>query len=163
MVMSATTETTERRLLEDLAGEDFNDDKFCRELYRALANNVWSPDDGDGEVALSWKRAEELINRLRADQGAEPLALERTGGEGRISDLVADRLHDHGWTARPLDTSTEEEAHLGRPEHAPPRKAGETQSDDPTPSTLDPAARRSGSFQAGRQAERERPNSRNHR
>jgi hypothetical protein len=33
------------------------DEKFARELYRALADNRWSKDDET--VALSWKRAED--------------------------------------------------------------------------------------------------------
>jgi hypothetical protein len=44
------------------------DEKLARELYCALAGNRWSK---DGEVvALSWKRAANLVNALR--RGALP-------------------------------------------------------------------------------------------
>ena len=41
--MTTQTTTLERLLLDDLdvEGERAADDRFCTELYRALANNVW--------------------------------------------------------------------------------------------------------------------------
>jgi hypothetical protein len=75
------------------------DEKFSRELYRALADNKWTK---EGEtVALSWKRAEELINAVRRE-AFEPL----------------------GWRIEPLDTSTHDPAHLSSPEDPPPQSGG---------------------------------------
>ena len=73
---------TDMQRLEDR----MRDEKFARELYRALANNTWTK---DGEsAALSWKRAEELINAVRRGLGATPLTLAETGGEGTVDRSV---------------------------------------------------------------------------
>src|SRR3954471_3277604 len=72
------------------------DEKFSRELYRALADNKWSK---EGEaVALSWKRAEELINAVRRGLGEEPLVLKATGGEGTVDRSIHDAFEPLGWT-----------------------------------------------------------------
>ena len=77
---------TERALLADLRDlqERFADDEFMGDLYRALANRMWHHQGstaGD-HVALSWRRAEEVVNELRAIADAQPLTLAQTGGEG---------------------------------------------------------------------------------
>ena len=121
--MTTAPETLERELLEDLATleERFADEEFSTELYRALTNNRWSKRGGpEGRVSLSWGRAEELVNDLRAGQGQEPLTLAQTGGEGEVSDLVAEELGRLGWSAEALDTSRHDPGHLAQPESAPP-------------------------------------------
>jgi hypothetical protein len=97
------------------------DEKFARELYRALANNVWTK---DGEsAALSWRRAEELINAVRRGHGAPPLTLAETGGEGTVDSSIREAFEPLGWTIEPLDTSRHESVHLASPEDPPPDEA----------------------------------------
>ena len=104
--------------LQDV-GDRMRDEKFCRELYRALADNIWSK---DGEaVALSWKRAEELINAVRRGLGEEPLTLAQTGGEGTVDRSIREEFEPRGWTIEPLDTSERQAFHLDSPEDPPPR------------------------------------------
>src|SRR2546423_13252832 len=80
------------------------DEKFSRELYRALADNKWSK---EGEsVALSWKRAEELINAVRRGLGEEPLVLAETGGEGAVGRSVREEFEPPGWAVQPLGTKS---------------------------------------------------------
>jgi hypothetical protein len=94
------------------------DEKFCFELYRALADNKWS---NDGEsVALSWKRAEELINSVRSGHGEEPLVLAQTGNEGDVDRTVREVFEPLGWKIEPLDTGGHDPAHLDSPEDPPP-------------------------------------------
>jgi hypothetical protein len=79
-------EDLERHLASDLdqVGERFTDVEFSTQLYRALANNRWTKQDElDGSVALSWSRAQRLVNELRERRGAESLVLAQSGGEGR--------------------------------------------------------------------------------
>jgi hypothetical protein len=100
-------------------GDRMRDEKFCRELYRALADNKWSK---DGEtVALSWKRAEELINAVRRGLGEDPMTLAQTGGEGQVDRSVREAFEPLGWTIEPLDTGRDDPAHLGSPEDPPPQ------------------------------------------
>jgi hypothetical protein len=108
---------TDMQRLEDR----MRDEKFARELYRALANNVWSK---EGEsVALSWKRAEELINAVRRGLRAPPLVLAETGGEGTVDRSIREAFEPLGWTIEPLDTSEHVDAHLESPEDPPPDEA----------------------------------------
>jgi hypothetical protein len=94
------------------------DEKFALHLYRALADNKWSK---DGEtVALSWKRAEELINAVRRGMGAAPLTLAQTGHEGEVDETVREEFERLGWRIEPLDTSHHDDAHLDSPEDEPP-------------------------------------------
>ena len=120
--MEAGSDAAERQLVEDLASleERFADEDFSSQLYRALASTVWRKEGLESELGLSWSRAEELVNDLRARFRRDPLVLAQTGGEGEVSDLVASELGGLGWSARPLDTGRDEDAHLGRPE-SPPR------------------------------------------
>jgi hypothetical protein len=98
------------------------DEKFSRELYRALADNKWTK---DGEtVALSWKRAEELINHVRRALDAPPLALAQTGGEGTVDRTIREEFEPLGWRIEPLDTGEHDPAHLGSPEDPPPAAGG---------------------------------------
>jgi hypothetical protein len=107
----------------------FEDDEFASEVYRALANNVWRKHDGpDGHVSVSWGRAEEIVNELRARRGKEPLTLAQTGGEGRVSQAVADELRRLGWAPTPLNTARADPEHETRPESPPPPEKGEEHS-----------------------------------
>ena len=102
--------------------DHLRDEKFARELYRALAGNRW---EKDGEaVALSWKRAEEFVNALRKGHDRPPLPLFQTGGEGTLDNTVLAALEPLGWKVEPLDTSEPDPAHLDSPEDSPPRDQG---------------------------------------
>jgi alkylated DNA repair dioxygenase AlkB len=112
------------RSLEQL-GEHVADERFARDLYRALADRVWRR-DGD-EVSVSWKRAEEIVNQLRANLGEEPLTLAQTGGEGEVTDRVREAIEPLGWRTEPLDTSQSQPDHVDDPESPPPPDMGERQ------------------------------------
>src|SRR3954469_3909250 len=102
--MAASTETLERKLLNDLQTlHDLlqSDDSFDEELYRALAGAQWHREGEGGHVTLSWKRAEEIINEQRSRHDREPLTLAQTGGEGEVTERVANALRDQGWRPRP--------------------------------------------------------------
>jgi hypothetical protein len=134
------TTTLERLLLDDLDAEGDGaraaDEKFCTELYRALARSVWRNDrDAEGRLSPSFGRAEWLVNEWRARRGAEPLTLAQTGGEGEVSGTVADVLGRFGWSHRPLDTEHDDAAHLGLDESPPPPGHGERMA--PVPSSED--------------------------
>jgi hypothetical protein len=99
-------------------GDRMRDEKFCTELYRALADNKWSK---DGEtVALSWKRAEELINAVRRGLGVPEMTLAQTGGEGTVDPTIIEEFGGRGWTITALDTGEHDDAHLDSPEDPPP-------------------------------------------
>ena len=118
----------EHRLVHDLGelADDLREDAFAGELYRGLANHALSRDDDpDGRVSLSWRRAEEIVNRLRERAGAEPLTLAQTGGEGSLTDRVERALGDLDWRIRPLDTSTHDSSHATVPASPPPPGQGE--------------------------------------
>lgn len=110
--MPLSNEARERELAHDLhtLGDLIHDDSFYPELYRSLAGVPWSR---DGEhVALSWKRAEELLNAVRAEHDLPKLRLAQTGGEGEVSARVADALEPLGWTQGPANTARHDDAHI---------------------------------------------------
>jgi hypothetical protein len=119
----ASKEELERELANDLQtlGDLIHDDSFYPELYKSLAGATWSR-DGD-HLTLSWKRAEELLNQVRARHGKPALRLAQTGGEGEVSPRVADALDPLGWTPGPTDTGRHDDAHVDSPPDAPPRGA----------------------------------------
>jgi hypothetical protein len=125
--MNAPSETLESELVRDLrelAGR-FGDDQFCAELYRALTNRTLTKDGGpDGHLVLSWNRAAEFVNELRASDGKGPLPLAQSGGEGVVSETVSEVLDRHGWRTRPLNSSRHDERHSGQPDRRPPHGAG---------------------------------------
>src|SRR3954454_18694573 len=113
--MTTNPEALERELVRDLESlaPRFADEEFSGDLYRALANTIWTKDDVPGHLDLSWKRSEELVNELRLRlAGEEPLELAQTGGEGDISRLVESELRPLGWSARPLPTGRHHPDHL---------------------------------------------------
>src|SRR3954447_16023167 len=119
--MAETSTALERELEHDLSvlGDMVQDDSFYTELYKGLAGVNWTR---DGEhLSLSWKRAEEVVNALRAAHGHDPLELAQTGGEGEVSDRVAGALGTTGWKAKPLDTSRHDATHLDSRADAPPQ------------------------------------------
>ena len=118
----ADTDAFERELTQDLnrIADMTADDSFYEELYRGLAGVRWSRDGG--HVSLSWKRAEEVVNALRARHGHDPLTLAQTGGEGVVSDRVARALD--AWSASPLDPGHHDPAHVDSPRDAPARGGG---------------------------------------
>ena len=122
-----TAEGLERELLQDLQwlGDRFLDRKSAGELYRALARNQWGKTGFDGRVALSFKRAEELINELLERRGEEPLPLAQTGGEGDVDDTIMNALGELGWTVVSLDTTEHDPDHLASEEDPPPKGHGE--------------------------------------
>jgi hypothetical protein len=121
----ALSQPLERQLVNDIQtlGDMVADESFYAELYRSLAGVSWAHDGG--HVALSWKRAEELINAVRDAHGRPALELAQTGGEGEVSDRVADALSGLGWTPKPLDTSHNDPSHVDSRPDAPPRGASE--------------------------------------
>src|SRR3954451_2573997 len=113
------SDSLERQLARDLQtlGDMIHDDSFYEELYRGLAGVNWTL---DGEhLSLSWKRAEEVVNALRTHHGFDPMVLAQTGGEGEVTDRVAGARGATGWTAKPLDTSQGNPAHLTSRHDAP--------------------------------------------
>ena len=124
----------EQELRQDLATiEDrfANDNQFSWNLYRALANNTWHKQDAGGHVALSWGKAEELVNELRARVAEDPLELEQTGGEGEVSNDVREQLEALGWRSQPLNTSRHDPQHVSQGEEPPPKGTGERLADRP--------------------------------
>ena len=121
----AETDRAESTLISDLAtlGERLRDEEFSTELYRALAGGHLVK-DGQA-LAPSWSRAERLVNDLRGEQGNEPLTLAQTGGEGLLSELVANELRRLGWTWKDRDTSRDDPAHAGDPASSPSPGTGE--------------------------------------
>ncbi len=120
--MAVSTETLERELLTDLKTlhRMVQADDFDEELYRALAGVEWHR-GGGGHVTLSWKRAERIINAGRAEHGRPPLTLAQTGGEGEVTERVANALRDRGWRPRPLRAGVHDAAHVNGRNGAPPR------------------------------------------
>lgn len=123
------TEDVEHELARDLGAlaHDLHEDAFAGELYRGLAGRGLVRADGSGDrVALSWRRAEALVNGLRERAGAEPLELAQTGGESFfVTDRVERALDRCGWRARELDTSTHDLTHASDTSSPPPRGQGE--------------------------------------
>ena len=136
----------EHELRQDLTAlEDrFADDQFGRDLYRALASNTWHKQSSGGHVSLSWAKAEELVNELRARVAQDPLELAQSGGEGEITEELRSDLELLGWNAQPLNTSRHDPQHVSRDEGAPQTPASnpelelahrEADADDAPPAT----------------------------
>ncbi|HWI09453.1 MAG TPA: hypothetical protein VNT54_18285 [Solirubrobacteraceae bacterium] len=120
-------QTLERELVRDLATLDdrFADEHFGADLYRALAGNALAKQDLPGRVSLSWRRAEEIVNALRADVAREPVELAQSGDEGAVAETVAGELRRLGWHARPRDTNRHDDSHVASAADPPPAEQGE--------------------------------------
>jgi hypothetical protein len=151
----AQTTTLERLLLDDLdvEGERAADERFCIDLYRALARNVWRNDrDAEGRLSPSFGRAEWLVGEWRARHGHGAVTLAQTGDEGEVSETVAEVLGRLGWTHRPLQTDRDEAAHLGLPDSPPPPDHGERMAPVPDSDADERAAHEAAEAERGRQA-----------
>jgi hypothetical protein len=118
----------ENELLKDLdsLGDRLRDEKFCTALYRALTRNKWTKDGVEGHVALSFTKAEELVNEARDRAGQPPLTLAQSGGEGEVGSPIEDELVTaRGWRIAPLDTGEHDPGHVSKPAESPPRGDGE--------------------------------------
>jgi hypothetical protein len=123
-----SVETLERALLDDLLElhERFADEKFCRELYRALARTqLRKPDVSDGHVVLSFSQAEGIVNELRGRLGQDDLTLAQTGGEGEVDSTIREELGRRGWTFAPATTDAEDPMHDAADEQPPPDHHGD--------------------------------------
>jgi hypothetical protein len=134
--MTSSIDTLERELVHDLAslGDQIADDRHSEALYRALTNTTWRKAGGpEGHLSLSWSRAEELVNELRARHDHEPLTLAQTGGEGEVSERVRELLEPLGWRPGALDTSRHDPQHDESATQPPPGDQGERDApvDDP--------------------------------
>src|SRR3954447_17243096 len=113
------------RSLEQL-GDRVADERFARDLYRALTDRRWTREEDGASVAVSWKRAEEIVNLLRSRVGEEDdFTLAQTGGEGEGSEGIREEIERLGWRTEPLDTSENQPDHVDDPESPPPADAGE--------------------------------------
>jgi hypothetical protein len=121
--MTTTPEALERELIDDLQslGERLrHDEKLAADLYGTLAGHAVVKRGVDGHLALSWKRAEEVVNEVRTALGVRPLAgLMQSGLEGRVTDRAREALESLGWEIRPRRTDEFDPAHVGEPEHPP--------------------------------------------
>jgi hypothetical protein len=117
--MSTSIETLERALVTDLRslGDRLADERTVRDLYRALAGRRLTQRDSGAYVALSYKRAEELLTEAGVES-AQGLA--NSGGEGEVTDRAREVLEEMGWESRPEDTSRHDPAHVTSPEDPPP-------------------------------------------
>ncbi len=118
-----TAEQTLERTLEDLA-ERTRDGAFATQLYRGLASRRW-PGADDTAVSVSWRRAEDQVNALRARVDADALELAQTGGEGELTDDVRAELGARGWASEGLATDVHQAGHVTSPEDPPPPDHGE--------------------------------------
>jgi len=128
--MTADADTLERELARDLGsvGAQLADDRLWQDLYKALANTRWhKPHTGQGHVTLSWKRAEDMVNGVAAEQGEEPMTLAQTGGEGEVAPRIAELLGPLGWSSTAANTSAHDPRHEDSPPDPPPaaREPGE--------------------------------------
>jgi hypothetical protein len=121
--MSGYTETHERALVEDLRGmgSALEDERLCRDLYKALASRALSKRGAEGHVALSWNRAAEVVNLARGGQDLPPIdGLANSGGEGELTDRAQHALESIGWISQPENTERHDPRHRTSPEDAPP-------------------------------------------
>ncbi len=78
-----------------LADRARSDRRFAVELYGALCNADWRHDDGT-EWRATWRYAGEVVARLRGS-GEGYLDFYCSGGEGEITDRVAEAMAVLGW------------------------------------------------------------------
>ena len=78
------------------------DDRLCADLYRAVTNRSLSmrAPRAEGHLALSRRRAEEIVNTVRAAHAQPPLTgLAQSGGEGELSDRAGAVLSGSAYTS----------------------------------------------------------------
>jgi hypothetical protein len=104
--------------LKALADRARDDRDFAGELYAGLCNADWTHDDAT-EWSGSWRSAAGVVAQLRG-RGEDYLDFYCAGGEGEITDRVADALAHLGWhgvghgaSLRRIDFSTGEVKVLG--------------------------------------------------
>jgi hypothetical protein len=104
--------------LKALAERAREDRDFAVELYAGLCNADWTHADGT-EWSGSWRYAADVVAHLRG-RGEDYLDFYCAGGEGEITDRVADALAHLGWhgvghgaSLRLIDFSTGEVKVLG--------------------------------------------------
>jgi hypothetical protein len=123
--MAASTETLERMLVEDLStlGDRLRDEhRLARDLYRALASRRLVKQGVDGYVALSRRRAAEIVDAAREANGLPPIeGLFQSGGEGDVTPRAEQALAALGWRSLPEDTSEHDPRHVWDPESPPQR------------------------------------------
>jgi hypothetical protein len=141
-----TPEALERQLRDDLRslGPQLDDDRLVRELYRALTRTRLSRLDREGHFSLSFRRAEELLDGLRAERAEPPLELAQTGGEGEVSHWAAGILQELGWHAEPAETTEHDPTHLWSPEDPPPSPPQDTLAEAHREADLRPPVPRTG-------------------
>jgi hypothetical protein len=124
--MTEPASRAEIALLRELErlGDRVCRDWFAVELYRALAGRRWRSENGDGIVALSWRRAEQVVDDLRAAHHAPALSLAQHGGEGELSGEVDRLLRADGWVSEPVNPGEHDPAHAGAAAHHPARVGG---------------------------------------
>jgi hypothetical protein len=125
--MTTTTDALERRLEADLstiADRLLHDDKLAADLYGALTGFSVAPNGEPEHLALSWRRAAELIDAARVAAGGPPLYLFQSGREGDVSDRATETLERLGWELRPRRTDAFDPDHVSDPER-PPRQSHE--------------------------------------
>lgn len=122
-----TVETLQSALMDDLleVHERFADEKFCHELYRALARTKLSkPAVSEGHVTLSFTQAEGVVNELRGRLGHDDLTLAQTGGEGEVDATLLDVLGSRGWHFAPAASGGHDPLHDGGGTQPPPDDQG---------------------------------------
>jgi hypothetical protein len=144
--MAQQTQELERQLIRDLedVADRFGDADSATDLYRALTNTALYRDTPEEHVALSWTRAEEIVNGLRTLAGRPPLTLAQTGHEGEVKGRAADVLQELGWNWQPLDTGRHDDAHVESHEDPPPEDNPQRRGHEPGYPRFDRTARREG-------------------
>jgi hypothetical protein len=102
-------------------GDRVCEDWFAVELYRALAGRRWRSEDGAGVVAMSWRRAEQVVDDLREAHRAPTLSLAQRGGEGQLSEEVDRVLRAHGWVSEQMNPDRHDPTHTDAARGLPPR------------------------------------------
>ena len=118
-----TANQLERILVDDLQalGERLADERLCRDLYRALAGRALSKRGDEGHVALSYRRAEEVLNTARQGNALPPLqGLASSGGEEEVTERAQEALDEVGWRSRPEDHGHADPQHISSAAGPPP-------------------------------------------
>lgn len=124
--MTTPASRAEIALLREVerVGDRVCQDWFAVELYRALAGRRWHPENADGAVSLSWRRAEQVVDDLREAYHAPALSLTQRGGEGQLSEDVERVLREHGWVSEPMNPDEHDPGHTVAAPELPPRPNG---------------------------------------